>query len=198
MVTLQEFISGQQYTSSSLYESYMQFGQVCIDVANGVCESQEVEEGLGSWLRKAASVGDKVDSAASKLSDAAKKAIENTKKAAGDAWDKVKSGYTKAVTAIDTALQKSKQFISDMCKDLGAKAEEIEQKTADTVMSLLQKGGDLSKKIQTAVADTAKVGYGTMKGITAIVCGCVMVAKANAGIPLTDLTQNVVQSLTQE
>lgn len=198
MITLQEFISGQQYTSNSLYESYMQFGQVCIDVANGVCESVEVEEGLGSWLRKAAGVGDKIDAAASKLSDAAKKAIENTKKAAGNAWDKVKDGYTAAVTAIDNALQKSKQFISDMAKDLGAKAEEIEAKVADTVMAITQKGGDIAKKIQTAMSDTAKVGYGTMKGLTALVCGCVMVAKANAGIPLADLTQTVVQSLTEQ
>ena len=200
MVSLQEFINGA-YSSSdskSLYESYMNFGTTCIAVANNVCESEEIQEGLGSWLRKSAGVGDKIDSKLQQLSDAAKKAIENTKKAAGNAWDKVKDGYTAAVTAIDTALQKSKQFITDMSKDLGAKAEEIEGKVADTVMSIIQKGGNIGKAIQTAMQDTAKVGYGTMKGLTALVCGCVMVAKANANIPLADLTQTVVQSLTEQ
>lgn len=200
MVSLQEFINGSYNSSDSksLYESYMNFGATCIAVANNVCESEEIQEGLGSWLRKAAGVGDKIDAKAQQLSDAAKKAIENTKKAAGNAWEKVKDGYTTAVTAIDSALQKSKQFITDMAKDLGAKAEEIEGKVADTVMSIVQKGGNIAKSIQTAMKDTAKVGYGTMKGLTALVCGCVMVAKANANIPLSDLTQTVVQSLTEQ
>ena len=96
--------------NQALYESYKAFGEQLIYVATRLDEGNNdmhfylMYEGLGSWLRKAAGLGDKIDDKFKSMSDAAKKAIEATKKAAGNAWDKVKDVYTKTVGVIDAAI----------------------------------------------------------------------------------------------
>lgn len=174
----------QNNNSQKLYEAYMQFGERCIYVVNRIDEGNNdiqfylMYEGLGSWLRKAAGVGDKIDAKFKNMSDSAKKAIEATKKAAGAAWDKVKDVYTKTVGVIDAAIQKTQGLIKDVAQMLGAQADAIESQLADMTMSVVNSGKACAKTVQSWIDDTSDKGVNAMRGLNTLMLGAIAVSKA--------------------
>ena len=174
------------YTQNNqeLYESYKAFGEQLIYVATRLDEGNNdmnfylMYEGLGSWLRKAAGVGDKVDAKFKSMSDAAKKAIETTKKAAGAAWDKVKDVYTKTVGVVDAAIQSTKGLIQDVSKMLGAQVDAIESQLSDMIMSILNSGKASAKTVQNWIDDTTDKGVNAIKGLNTLMLGAIAVSKA--------------------
>lgn len=183
MINLNSYINNRNIDNNMLYESYVNFGTTCINIVNSIDENKTdlndfINEGLGSWLRKAAGVGDKIDAAASKMSDAAKKAIETTKKAAGDAWDKVKDAYTKTVSVIDAAIQKTQGLIKDVAQMLGAQVDAIESQLSDMTMSVLNSGKACAKTVQSWIDDTTDKGVNAVRGLNTLMLGAIAVSKA--------------------
>lgn len=170
--------------SKALYESYKSFGEKLIYVATRLDEGGNdinfylIYEGLGSWLRKAASAGDKVYVKFKNMSDAAKKAIEATKKVAGDAWYKVKDVYTKTIGVIDAAIQSTKGIIQDVSKMLGAQVDAIESQLANMIMSVLNSGKASAKTVQSWINDTTDKGVNAVKGLNTLMLGAIAVSKA--------------------
>lgn len=170
--------------SKALYESYKSFGEKLIYVATRLDEGGNdinfylIYEGLGSWLRKAAGAGDKVDVKFKNMSDAAKKAIEATKKVAGDAWYKVKDVYTKTIGVIDAAIQSTKGIIQDVSKMLSAQVDAIESQLADMIMSVLNSGKACAKTVQSWIDDTTDKGVNAVKGLNTLMLGAIAVSKA--------------------
>ena len=141
-------------------------------------EDMQLNEGLGDWLRKLASKGDKVDAKAKELKDAAKEkiakmsddaknAIEAVKQKAGDAWDSVKDTYTAAVATIDDALQNSKASIEDVVKKSGIKMEAFMAATAQTITNLYAQGKD---KLANTFKDTKHTAAMQTLMLGAILC----------------------------
>ena len=183
MINLNSYINNRNIDNNMLYESYVNFGTTCINIVNSIDENKTdlndfINEGLGSWLRKAAGVGDKIDAAASKMSDAAKKAIETTNKAAGDAWDKVKDAYTKTVSVIDAAIQKTQGLIKDVAQMLGAQVDAIESQLSDMTMSVLNSGKACAKTVQSWIDDTTDKGVNAVRGLNTLMLGAIAVSKA--------------------
>ena len=82
-----------------------------------------------------------------KLSDAATKAIEYAKQKAGDAWDSVKGVYTSVVSAVDRAIEASKNTITNLAKQFKVKAEEIEAGVSNVYTKIISTGSKLGKQI---------------------------------------------------
>ena len=112
------------------------------------------------------------------MSDAAKKAIETTKKAAGDAWDKVKDAYTKTVSVIDAAIQKTQGLIKDVAQMLGAQVDAIESQLSDMTMSVLNSGKACAKTVQSWIDDTTDKGVNAVRGLNTLMLGAIAVSKA--------------------
>ena len=141
-----------------------------------------VEEGLFSKIGKALSnLGDKAENfdknleeKKKKLSDAAKAAIENAKKKAGDTWDKVKTAYTNTVAQVDSALKASKDTIVKYAQSVKMKVEEVEAKIASIATAAMAKGGEIGKKIMGILGDALKapamIAYFTTT-LAAVKCG---------------------------
>ena len=136
---------------TSLQEVYEEIGYQMI-------ENDMLCEGLGSWLRKLASKGDKLDAKAASirdaakeklknLSDSAKAAIENVKKAAGDKWESMKKTYESIVATVDSAVQSSKGAIEAISKTIGQKVSNIETALSTTFANAIATGSDFDKKL---------------------------------------------------
>ena len=139
---------------NSLQEVYEEIGYQMI-------ENDMLCEGLGSWLRKLAAKGDKLDAKASSLrdavkeklknlSDSAKAAIENVKKAAGDKWESMKKTYESIVATVDSAVQSSKGAIEAISKTFAnaiATGSDFGKKLIDWASS----SNDADKKIVSAI-----------------------------------------------
>lgn len=138
-----------------------------------------VDEAAG-WINKAASsTSASKEDPTSSLSDAAKKAIEQTKKDAGDAWDEVSDKYTKVISLIDKGIQDLKNVYSEFSKSLGAPLEDIEGKIAGFAMSVLEANRNISKTMQSWLDDTSDNGAQAMSNFSLFCVGVMSASKAS-------------------
>lgn len=158
MKTLNEFV-----TSIDNAEDLVIFEAAEIEAAQDLQQVYEmlfdkmfvVEEGLFSKIGNALSkmgdkskeLDDKIEAKKKAMSDAAKAAIENAKKKAGDAWDKVKDTYTNAVAQVDAGVQASKTYWDKLSDKIGMKMSEIEAKVATIITNGIAKGKEKIVKL---------------------------------------------------
>lgn len=158
MKTLNEFV-----TSIDNSEDLVIFEAAEIEAAQDLQQVYEmlfdkmfvVEEGLFSKIGNALSkmgdkskeLDDKIEAKKKAMSDAAKAAIDNVKKKAGDAWDKVKDTYTNAVAQVDAGVQASKAYWDDLSSKIGMKMSEIEAKVATIITNGIAKGKEKIVKL---------------------------------------------------
>ena len=158
MKTLNEFV-----TSIDNSEDFVIFEAAEIEAAQDLQQVYEmlfdkmfvVEEGLFSKIGNALSkmgdkskeLDDKIEAKKKAMSDAAKAAIENAKKKAGDAWDKVKDTYTNAVAQVDAGVQASKEYWDKLSGKIGMKMSEIEAKVATIITNGIAKGKEKIVKL---------------------------------------------------
>ena len=101
-------------------------------------------------------IGEKTGNIKRKLSDAATKAIEYAKQKAGNAWDSVKGVYTSVVSAIDSAIEASKNTITNLAKQFKVKVEEIEAGISNVYTKIISTGSKLGQKILEWTKDSVK------------------------------------------
>lgn len=158
MKTLNEFV-----TSIDNSEDFVIFEAAEIEAAQDLQQVYEmlfdkmfvVEEGLFSKIGNALSkmgdkskeLDDKIEAKKKAMSDAAKAAIDNVKKKAGDAWDKVKDTYTNAVAQVDAGVQASKEYWDKLSGKIGMKMSEIEAKVATIITNGIAKGKEKIVKL---------------------------------------------------
>ena len=73
--------------------------------------------------------------------------LENAKKKAGKAWDKVKDTYTNAVAQVDAGVQASKEYWDKLSGKIGMKMSEIEAKVATIITNGIAKGKEKIVKL---------------------------------------------------
>lgn len=123
-----------------------------------------INEGLfssiGNALKKLGQKSEDFDTAIGektrKLSDAANKAIEYAQQKAGNAWEQVKDVYTSVVSAIDSAIETSKNTITNLAKQFKVKVEEIEAGISNVYTKIISTGSKLGQKILEWTKDSVK------------------------------------------
>lgn len=170
MNSLQNYIYESSITNDLLFESIFEINEslslqnVYESLFDKLYSENTINEGLFSKIgaalkklgNKASVKGEEIDKKIDKLSDAAKGAIENAKKKAGDAWDDIKGVYTNAVSAIDNAISASKDTISDMAEKFKIKKSQLETTVANVYANAIAKGGEFAKKAQEWINDASK------------------------------------------
>ena len=159
-------------TEMSLYDVYVEMYDRMFD------EDCQLNEGLGSWLRKLADKGDKIDKQANelkqsaqekikKMSNDAKEAIETVKSNAGDSWDKVKDTYVSVVATIDDAVQNAKSSVEDAVRGAGIKMSSFVATSAQVLSNLYAQGKD---KLANSLKETKRVAAFNALILGAILC----------------------------
>ena len=182
MITLKEYLnhSANEHamifetldTEMSLYDVYVEMYDRMFD------EDCQLNEGLGSWLRKLADKGDKIDKRANelkqsaqekikKMSNDAKEAIETVKSNAGDSWNKVKDTYVSVVATIDDAVQNAKSSVEDAVRGAGIKMSSFVATSAQVLTNLYTQGKD---KLANSLKDTKKAAAFNAILLGAILC----------------------------
>ena len=181
MKTIKEYLSSNNDqtllfenidTAMSLQEVYEVLYDKMFD------DQYQLNEGLGDWLRKLAAKGDEIDKRATELkksatdkinnmSDAAKTAIENAKKNAGESWGKVKGTYTAAVATIDTALRTAKTSVENLVKAAGIDMSAFEGTAAQVLSNLYGQG---KTKLANSFTDTKAAAAMQTLLLGAILC----------------------------
>lgn len=182
MKTIVEYLQTSNSEPALMFESLnteMSLQDVYVEMYDKMFnEDCQLNEGLGDWLRKLASKGDKIDKKAAELkqaaqekiknmSDDAKAAIEAVKTKAGDSWDKVKDAYTSAVATVDDAIHNAKASIEDTVKGAGIKMSQFMATSAQVVANLYAQGKD---KIANSFKDTKKAAAFNALMIGAVLC----------------------------
>ena len=157
MRTLKEYLTYSENKHALVFETLdteMPLQDVYVQLYERMfTEDCQLNEGLGSWFRKLAEKGDKIDKKASelkqatqdkikKMSDAAKSAIATVKAKAGDSWNKVKDTYISAVAAVYYAVQNAKTSVENAIKGAGIKISKFTATSAQVLSNLYAKGKD--------------------------------------------------------
>jgi len=191
MKTLNNYINESCIINDLLFESVLEINEslslqnVYESLFDKLYSENSINEGLfskiGAALKKlgdkASSKGEEIDKKIDSLSDAAKSAIENAKKKAGDAWDDIKGIYTNAVSAIDNAISVSKDTISDMAEKFKIKKSQLETTVANVYANAIAKGGEFAKKSQEWINDATKYSA-QIAACVAIITGAKMAISA--------------------
>lgn len=182
MKTIVEYLQTSNSEPALMFESLnteMSLQDVYVEMYDKMFnEDCQLNEGLGDWLRKLASKGDKIDKKAAELkqaaqekiknmSDDAKAAIEAVKAKAGDSWDKVKDAYTSAVATVDDAIHNAKASVEDTVKGAGIKMSQFMATSAQVVANLYAQGKD---KVANSFKDTKKAAAFNALMIAAVLC----------------------------
>ena len=182
MKTIVEYLQTSNSEPALMFESLnteMSLQDVYVEMYDKMFnEDCQLNEGLGDWLRKLASKGDKIDKKAAELkqaaqekiknmSDDAKAAIEAVKAKAGDSWDKVKDAYTSAVATVDDAIHNAKASVEDTVKGAGIKMSQFMATSAQVVANLYAQGKD---KVANSFKDTKKAAAFNALMIGAVLC----------------------------
>lgn len=182
MKTIVEYLQTSNSEPTLMFESLnteMSLQDVYVEMYDKMFnEDCQLNEGLGDWLRKLASKGDKIDKKAAELkqaaqekiknmSDDAKAAIEAVKAKAGDSWDKVKDAYTSAVATVDDAIHNAKASVEDTVKGAGIKMSQFMATSAQVVANLYAQGKD---KVANSFKDTKKAAAFNALMIGAVLC----------------------------
>ena len=182
MKTLKEFLTCSENKQALMFESLdteMSLHDVYVEMYEKMFnEDCQLNEGLGSWLRKLAEKGDKIDKRAAelkqatqekvkKMSDDAKSAIATVKAKAGDSWDKVKDTYISAVTTVDDAIQNAKASVEDAIKGAGIKISAFTAISAQILSNLYAKGKD---KLANSLKDTKRAAAFNALILGAVLC----------------------------
>lgn len=182
MKTLKEFLTCSENKQTLMFETLdtdMSLHDVYVEMYEKMFnEDYQLNEGLGSWFRKLAEKGDKIDKKAAelkqatqekikKMSDDAKSAIETVKAKAGDSWDKVKDTYISAVTTVDDAIQNAKASVEDAIKGAGIKISAFTAISAQILSNLYTKGKD---KLANSLKDTKKAAAFNALILGAMLC----------------------------
>ena len=161
-------------TEQTLEEVYEELFDKMFDSEN----DYQVNEGLGSFFRKLAGKGDKIDAKASELkskvegqikqlSDAAQKSIDAAKKKAGEKWDEIKDTYTAAVASIDTVVQKSSTQIEDILKNANISVENFMSASAKVMTNMYANG---KEALANSFGDAGKAAAFNTLLIAAMLC----------------------------
>ena len=182
MKTLKEFLTCSENKQTLMFETLdteMSLHDVYVEMYEKMFnEDYQLNEGLGSWFRKLAEKGDKIDKKAAelkqatqekikKMSDDAKSAIETVKAKAGDSWDKVKDTYISAVTTVDDAIQNAKASVENAIKGAGIKISAFTAISAQILSNLYAKGKD---KLANSLKDTKKAAAFNALILGAMLC----------------------------
>ena len=182
MITLKEYLTNSKNQNSLMFETLdteMSLHDVYVEMYDRMFnEDCQLNEGLGDWLRKLASKGDKVDKKAAelkqaavdkikKMSNDAKAAIENVKAKAGDSWEKVKDTYTSTIATIDDAIQNAKTSVEDLVKNAGIKMADFMATSAQVMANMFAQG---KEKVANSFKDTKKAAAFNALLIGAILC----------------------------
>lgn len=182
MKTLKEFLTCSENKQALMFETLdtdMSLHDVYVEMYEKMFnEDCQLNEGLGSWLRKLAEKGDKIDKKAAelkqatqekvkKMSDDAKSAIATVKAKAGDSWDKVKDTYISAVATVDDAIQNAKTSVEDAIKGAGIKVSAFTATSAQILSNLYAKGKD---KLANSLKDTKRAAAFNALILGAILC----------------------------
>lgn len=162
MKSLNEYLNGVYLNNANFVfenlDEQNSLQEVYEAIGYQMLEDDMLCEGLGSWLRKLASKGDKLDAKAAalrdsakdklkSLSDSAKAAIENVKKEAGDKWEKIKDTYQSIVATVDSAVQSSKGAIEAIAKSIGQNVATIETAISTAFANAIVSGSEFGKKL---------------------------------------------------
>lgn len=182
MKTLKEFLTCSENKQALMFETLdtdMSLHDVYVEMYERMFnEDCQLNEGLGSWLRKLAEKGDKIDKRAAelkqatqekvkKMSDDAKSAITTVKAKAGDSWDKVKDTYISAVATVDDAIQNAKTSVEDAIKGAGIKVSAFTATSAQILSNLYAKGKD---KLANSLKDTKRAAAFNALILGAVLC----------------------------
>lgn len=182
MKTLKEFLTCSENKQTLMFETLdteMSLYDVYVEMYDRMFnEDCQLNEGLGSWFRKLADKGDKIDKKAAelkqatqekvkKMSDDAKSAIATVKAKAGDSWDKVKDTYISAVATVDDAIQNAKTSVEDAIKGAGIKVSAFTATSAQILSNLYAKGKD---KLANSLKDTKRAAAFNALILGAILC----------------------------
>lgn len=182
MKTLKEFLTCSENKQTLMFETldtHMSLHDVYVEMYEKMFnEDCQLNEGLGSWFRKLAEKGDKIDKKADelkqatqekvkKMSDDAKSAIATVKAKAGDSWDNVKNTYISAVAIVDDAIQNAKTSVEDAIKGAGIKISAFTATSAQILSNLYAKGKD---KLANSLKDTKKAAAFNALILGAILC----------------------------
>lgn len=182
MKTLKEFLTSSENKQTLMFETLdteMSLHDVYVEMYEKMFnEDCQLNEGLGSWLRKLAEKGDKIDKRAAelkqatqekvkKMSDDAKSAIATVKAKAGDSWDKVKDTYISAVATVDDAIQNAKTSVEDAIKGAGIKISVFTATSAQILSNLYAKGKD---KLANSLKDTKRAAAFNALILGAVLC----------------------------
>ena len=182
MKTLKEFLTCSENKQALMFETLdtdMSLHDVYVEMYEKMFnEDCQLNEGLGSWLRKLAEKGDKIDKKAAelkqatqekvkKMSDDAKSAIATVKAKAGDSWDKVKDTYISAVATVDDAIQNAKTSVEDAIKGAGIKVSAFTATSAQILSNLYAKGKD---KLANSLKDTKRAAAFNALILGAVLC----------------------------
>ena len=182
MKTLKEFLTCSENKQTLMFETLdtdMSLHDVYVEMYEKMFnEDCQLNEGLGSWLRKLAEKGDKIDKKAAelkqatqekvkKMSDDAKSAIATVKAKAGDSWDKVKDTYISAVATVDDAIQNAKTSVEDAIKGAGIKVSVFTATSAQILSNLYAKGKD---KLANSLKDTKRAAAFNALILGAMLC----------------------------
>ena len=182
MKTLKEFLTCSENKQALMFETLdteMSLHDVYVEMYERMFDEDcQLNEGLGSWLRKLAEKGDKIDKRAAelkqatqekvkKMSDDAKSAIATVKAKAGDSWDKVKDTYISAVATVDDAIQNAKTSVEDAIKGAGIKISAFTAISAQILSNLYAKGKD---KLANSLKDTKKAAAFNALILGAVLC----------------------------
>lgn len=182
MKTLKEFLTCSENKQTLMFETLdteMSLHDVYVEMYEKMFnEDCQLNEGLGSWLRKLAEKGDKIDKRAAelkqatqekvkKMSDDAKSAIATVKAKAGDSWDKVKDTYISAVATVDDAIQNAKTSVEDAIKGAGIKISVFTATSAQILSNLYAKGKD---KLANSLKDTKRAAAFNALILGAVLC----------------------------
>ena len=198
MKTLTNFINEELFSANvNIFESYEEFEtlqDVYEELGYKMLRDEQICEGLGSWLRKLADKGDKIDAKAQelkdaakerikKMSDSAKNALETVKKKAGNAWEKIKDTYTSVLSTVDTALQNSKDAINGLAKTAGQKISNVETTIATVFTNAIAAGGEFGKKVVEWAADKTH-GLAITGAVSTFMVASLLAAKAGVNYSL--------------
>lgn len=172
----QEFVSIFESVVSddreiTLQECYEELFDKMFSVNEGFFSS--LGKKLASWGEKAAQAGENLDKKISDASDAAKKAIENAKEKAGEAWGKVKDVYTSVVLSVDDAIKASKESIVKLCEQTKMKIDDFEGKCARIYANAIANSEKAAKEMQKWVADKTN-GARKFAAMNTLLMGAVM------------------------
>ena len=182
MKTLKEFLTSSENKQTLMFETLdtdMSLHDVYVEMYERMFDEDcQLNEGLGSWFRKLADKGDKIDKKAAelkqatqekvkKMSDDAKSAIAAVKAKAGDSWDKVKDTYISAVATVDDAIQNAKTSVEDAIKGAGIKISVFTATSAQILSNLYAKGKD---KLANSLKDTKRAAAFNALILGAVLC----------------------------